>query len=167
MQTWFLAQVKPNGTDLALRNLSRQGFTSFLPRIAPGPDARTVKPRPLFPGYVFVAFDPDGGRWRSINSTQGVSRLVQFGDRPAPVPQDIIDGLRARCDDAGLFHPPIHRFQSGDRVEVTSGPFADFTATVIELDADRRVWVLMDLMGRATRMRLTDTDLKPRTGKPA
>lgn len=40
----------------------------------------------------------------------------------------------------------------GDQVAITHGPFADFVAEVEKIDPDRRVWVLMDLMGSQTRV---------------
>ena len=42
--------------------------------------------RPMFPGYVFVFFDIEGGLWRKIYSTPGITRLVSFGNEPAMVP---------------------------------------------------------------------------------
>ena len=41
---------------------------------------------PLFPRYMFVAIDVAVQRWRSIQSTIGVARLVCNGDHPAEVP---------------------------------------------------------------------------------
>ncbi|ARE40619.1 Transcriptional activator RfaH [Rhodovulum sp. P5] len=64
-----------------------------------------------------------------------------------PVPEALIDGLRARTD------PETHVLLSpGDKVEITAGAFTDFVATVDALAPDQRVWVLLDLMGRATRV---------------
>jgi len=35
---------------------------------------------------------------------------------------------------------------------MTHGPFADFVAEVEKIDPDRRVWVLLDIMGGKTRI---------------
>lgn len=54
---WYIAQLKPNSFDVARRNLSRQGFESFMPmRLQRVRHARKVKdvPRPLYEGYLFV-----------------------------------------------------------------------------------------------------------------
>ena len=56
----------------------------------------------MFPRYLFVAVDPDVQAWRAIRSTIGVADLVSFGDRPATVPQEIIDEILARQDEQGL-----------------------------------------------------------------
>ncbi len=147
--TWFLGQIKPNCTRIAERNLNRQGFQTFLP-VEEGTQTRqgkfTTRLRPLFPGYMFVAFDVAGGHWRAVNSTYGITKLVSFGKEPAPVPQDLVSQLMARCDASGKLLPP-KRLEPGDQVRLTTGPFADFAAEVEKMETDQRVWVLMELMG--------------------
>lgn len=159
---WFLAQIKPNSHQIALRNLARQGFETFLP--LQGETCRrgrrfVTRPRPLFPGYLFVALDVGQGHWRAVNSTTGLTGLVCVGGRPQPVPQDLVSQLRARCDASGQMQPAAH-FGPGDQVAVTTGPFADFVARVDELAPEERVWILMDLMGHQTRVALPVAQLR-------
>jgi transcriptional antiterminator RfaH len=152
--TWFLAQFKPNCHKIAERNLQRQNFQTFLPlhedtNRKAGRFVSTL--RPLFTGYLFVAFDTSKGGWQAINSTYGVTRLVSFGEDPQPVSLDLISRLMLRCDEAGkLLPPPI--LTAGDAVRISGGPFAEFVATVEEIAPDQRVWVLLDLMGRTARV---------------
>ena len=159
---WFLAQIKPNSHQIALRNLERQGFETFLPLCE---ETRRMgsrfvtRARPLFPGYLFVALDMGQGHWRAINSTSGLTGLVCFGGGPCPVPRDLVHQLRARCDRAGQVQPAA-QFVPGDRVAVTTGPFADFVARVEDLAPEQRVWVLMDLMGSQTRVAMTPAQLR-------
>ncbi|NOX41672.1 MAG: transcriptional activator RfaH [Alphaproteobacteria bacterium] len=139
---------------MAERNLHRQDFQTFLPlheetKRRSGRFISTL--RPLFTGYLFVAFDTANGGWRAINNTYGVTRLVSFGDQPQPVPLDLISRLMLRCDAGGKLLPP-RILQPGDAVRLTSGPFAEFVATVEKISPDQRVWVLLDLMGRTTRV---------------
>lgn len=151
---WYLAQLKPNGHQIAERNLDRQGFRYFLPMQEETRRRRgkfLTLLRPLFPGYIFIAFDPSLGLWRKINSTNGVARLVSFGKCPTPVPGELVDGLMARCDQVGKFLP-TSAMAPGDSVRIARGPFADFIATVEKLAPDNRVFVLLDLMGRKTRI---------------
>jgi transcriptional antiterminator RfaH len=37
---------------------------------------------PLFPGYLFVAFDIGKDGWRKVNSTYGITRIVTLGNAP-------------------------------------------------------------------------------------
>lgn len=152
--SWFLAQLKPNCASIAEKNLKRQGFKTFLP-MEEGTRKRNGKfitaMRPLFPGYIFVAFDVARGFWRTVNSTQGITRLVSCGKEPAPVPLDLVSQLMLRCDSQGKWSPP-KPLQPGDQVTLTKGPFANFVAEIEKIAPDRRVWVLLDFMGGQTRV---------------
>lgn len=153
-RSWFLAQFKPNCHQIAVRNLAQQGYPVFLPveDVTRKRGMQFVTRRqPLFAGYLFIAFDPALGGWRSINATYGISRLVSFSTHPAPVPLDLICNLMLRCDAEGKLLPP-RQMSPGDRVQLTAGPMADFVATVEAMAPDQRVWVLLDIMGRTTRV---------------
>jgi len=67
------------------------------------------------------------------------------------VPFDIVNQLMLRCDNDGKMLPP-KLLKSGDEVRITSGPFVDFVATIDNITPDRRVWVLMEIMGGQTRV---------------
>ena len=100
---------------------------------------------------MFVAFDPESGPWKQINCTTGVSKLVSFGDQPSPVPLNLMSNLMLRCDTDGKLLPP-ERPKSGDAVRLLTGPFANYVAKVETIDAEQRIWLLMELMGRVTRI---------------
>lgn len=151
---WFLAQLKPNCANVAKKNLMRQGFRTFLPfqeetRQRNGKFINVMQP--LFPGYIFVAFDIGSGFWRKINSTHGVTSLVSFGTLPKAVPHELISQLVRRCDTQGKLMSPSF-LKPGDRVKLTRGPFANFVAEVENIAPDRRIWVLMEIMGGQTRV---------------
>ncbi len=154
---WFVAQLRPNGLRLAETHLRRQGFAVFAPmlrRAISRGGKWTETTSSLFPGYLFVGFDPSRAEWAAINSTRGVSRLIGgTGARPAPLPDRLIAGLMARCDSDGLMKPP-EDLSRGDRIRILSGPFADYVTTVETLDSAQRVNVLIGLMGRAVRATL-------------
>ena len=161
LKHWFILQFKPNSHRLAERNLHRQGFESFLPlhEVTKHKYNRYVSDlRPLFPGYMFVAFDPESGPWRQINCTVGVSKLVSFDHQPTPIPLDLILGLMARCSSDGKLLPP-NQLNKGDAVQLLTNPFSNYIAKVETIDADQRVWVLMELMGRVMRISVNSNQL--------
>lgn len=160
--SWFLAQLKPNCANIADRNLRRQGFKTFLPleeetRQRSGKFVTEL--RPLFPGYIFVAFDIERGGCRSVNATFGITRLVSFGKEPAAVPLGLVAQLMLRCDGEGKLLPP-KILRPGDRVSVTTGPFANFVAQVEKITSAQRVWVLMEMMGGQARVALDVAQLR-------
>lgn len=153
---WFAAQVKPRQERLALTHLERQGFTAHCPVIS---RSRIVRKRParvrepLFPGYVFVALEGDGQRWRSINGTIGVLRLVTFGAQPAAVPHGFVERLMELVDDCGdvTFEEAL---QPGDAVRIIGGPFDDLCGSLAGSAGSQRVTVLLQLMSGETRVTL-------------
>jgi transcriptional antiterminator RfaH len=153
MRDWFVVQLKPHGLKRAEENLMRQGFESFCPKrtetvLRNG--SRKQKQAPLFPGYLFVAFDPGSSGWTSLHATRGVARLIVADIRkPTPLPAAFMAGLMARCDDQGLLGAPSDLNQ-GDRIRVLSGPFADTVASIETLEDHDRIRILMDIMGRQT-----------------
>lgn len=159
---WYAAQLRPNGLNMALRGLSRQGFEVFLPKIRSNPKrvAGTVLPWvPLFPGYLFVRFDPDRPAWRAINSTRGISKLVGFCDAgPRPIPIGLVEALQQRCNENGLL-ATAEDLAPGDRVRMLSGPFSDWIAEIESIAPDRRIWLLLEIMGRLTRVGVRVEDL--------
>lgn len=160
--TWFLAQFKPNSHHIAQRNLTRQGFRTFLPMQEETKRTRgkfVTQMRPLFPGYLFVALDMLRGGWRSVNSTYGITRLVSLGKEPTPVPLDLVSQLMLRCDREGKLLPP-KLLKPGDEVMLTKGPFMDFVARIEAIAPDRRVYVLMELMGAQTRVAVSADHLR-------
>ena len=151
---WFILQFKANSHHQAKRNLKRQGFETFLPLndITSRKASRFINTtQPLFPGYMFVAFDKVKSEWHKINNTYGVSRLVTFNSSLKSLPTTVVDNLKARYDLSGKLLP-IEKLKKGDHVTVLKGPFADFIATVEKYEADQRIWILMDLMGRKSKI---------------
>lgn len=160
--SWFLAQLKPNCAKIAEKNLKRQGFQTFLPleeqtRRRDGKFVTTM--RPLFPGYIFVAFDMACGYWRTVNSTYGITRLVSFGTEPRAVPPKLVAQMMLRCDASGKLLPQ-ELLEPGDQVALTKGPFANFVAEVEKVAPDQRVWVLLDILGGQTRVAIDAGQLR-------
>ena len=69
------------------------------------------------------------------------------------------DALLAHSD-AGLTRLD-HSLAQGQRVRILSGPLADFTATIVRLDARRRVDVLLEIMGSAVSVSVDRSALAP------
>ena len=69
--TWYLAQTKPNAHRVAIRNLDRQGFQTFLPTHEASSRKRgksVIDLKPLFPGYLFVGIDAQSPRLDKVTA---------------------------------------------------------------------------------------------------
>jgi transcriptional antiterminator RfaH len=159
---WYVVQTQVNGEAKAAQNLARQGYEIYLPRyLKRRRHARKVDftAKPLFPRYMFVAIDMATQRWRSIQSTFGVARLVSNGDDPASVPEGVVHALRAREDDKGFVRLDSKpAFVPGDRVRVLAGAFMDSAGLFNGLADHDRVSILLDMLGRKVRV-LLDADM--------
>jgi transcriptional antiterminator RfaH len=142
--------------------LQRQGYDIYLPRyLKRRRHARKVDftAKPLFPRYMFVAVDMATQRWRSIQSTFGVSRLVCSGDAPAAVPDGVVPALKAREDDKGFVKMKVEpTFAPGDKVRVLAGAFMDNAGMFNGMADHDRVSILLDMLGRKVRV-LLDADM--------
>ena len=159
---WFILQFKSNSHHKAAKNLNQQGFETFLPLhdITLRKASRFVSTaQPLFPGYMFVRFDKTKVDWHKINNTYGVSRLVTFNSILKAIPSTFVDNLKRRYDLSGKLMP-MQKLKKGDQVKVLNGPFANFIATVETYETDQRIWILMDLMGRKTKIQTSSDTLK-------
>jgi transcriptional antiterminator RfaH len=163
--TWFVVQTQPNGERKARFHLERQGFTVYMPQyLKRWRHARKteIRPAPLFPRYLFVAMDLAQARWRAVRSTVGVSALVCSGDRPTPVPDGVVEDIRAREDTAGLLPLRIaSTFKKGEALKVMDGSLAG-AAGFFECFRDRdRVVLLLEMLGRPMQVTLPATAVAP------
>ncbi len=164
-QRWYAVHSQPNketGAQIQLRN---QKFRTFLPRIRKTRrHARKLDTvlAPFFPRYLFVILDLERDRWRCVNSTFGVSRLVMQNDRPHVLPRGVVENLVAVADDDGLlsFGKEGH-LKIGQKVELLDGPFVNQLGTIERLDSNERVRLLLDLMGRSVRVNVSGRDVMP------
>jgi len=108
-----------------------------------------------------VVLDVTKDRWRSINGTLGVSRLVSAGDTPLPLPNGLVEALerRQRC---GHELDLAAKFQLNQPVQFNEGPFSDVVGRIHQIDAKGRVQVLLEIMGRTVRVGISSAGLTPR-----
>jgi len=156
---WYVVQTQVNREAKAAQNLQLQGYDIYVPRyLKQRRHARKVDfvARPLFPRYLFVAIDMATQRWRCVQSTFGVSRLVCNGDDPAAVPEGVVAALRAREDDKGFIKMDVRpAFTPGDKVLVLAGAFMDNTGLFNGMADHDRVLILLDMLGRKVRVLLS------------
>lgn len=162
MIEWRLAQIRPNADRMAIRNLARQGFSTFQPLELVTTIRRgqfIPRYRSFFPGYMFVGYPAAAAPWSLVNSTYGVSRLVRFGDKAAAVPGSLIAELQAACDAQGVMSMGAN-LAVGSNVEITSGAFAGLLGEIERLTPDRRAFMLIEFLGKQTRANLPVAQLK-------
>ena len=162
MKRWYVIYSQTSGEEKALMNLKHQGFNAYLPRYKKTiRHARKVKTalRPMFPRYMFVELDLEVDQWRSINGTFGVVNIFCRGDVPLAVPPGIVENILAREDEAGAVDLTPLGLKQGDKVRIVNGAFSDSTALIDEISDEKRVILLLNLMGREVRVTMSAENL--------
>ena len=162
-ERWYVARTLPQREFHAARQLLNQNFRTFVPRFWKNRrHARKVETisAPLFPRYIFVVVDRTRDRWRSINGTLGVDRLLMYGGEPQAVPLGVVENLIAASDEQGNVRFDLH-LKEGDAVKVTAGPFADLIGRLERLEDQGRVRVLLEILGGRVRVAIPPGLLAP------
>jgi transcriptional antiterminator RfaH len=158
MMRWYAVYTKPHLEVWARNNLAERQVEVYLPQyLKRRRHARRtdIVAAPLFPRYLFVRADFDAGHRRRIGAAPGVAHLVTFGDRPAVVTDAVIAEIRAREEDDGYVRLGQGKtFRPGDRVKIADGALSDHTGLFAAPTDGDRVIVLLDLLGRMTRVQV-------------
>jgi transcriptional antiterminator NusG len=171
---WFLTIGSARHISTARDILKRDGYETYYPlmREMKLPPARTlsVKQRKhiqryaypvtsaLFPGYLFVRFNPLVKRWHEIFELSRLRGLVFNDNLPHVVADSMVQAL-LNLEEGGAIplETPIERvaYALGETVRIADGPFASFDGVIQDLDeSKRRVILEAAIFGRPTPVEL-------------
>lgn len=145
--------------------IEREGFDQqfseiLVPREQPSEKNGDKKgpARKFFPGYIFVKMELNTDTWHLVNDTPRVSGFVGGGKTPGsvrPVPPSEVKRITDQIEEGAVVATPQDRYEEGETVRVTEGPFANFNGTVDEVNLDKgKLRVLVSIFGRATPVEL-------------
>lgn len=128
----ILEVVVPTETEIEIRNGVR----------------REVERR-VFPGYVLVKMFMDEDSWYVVRNSPGVTGFVGMGTKPTPLSEEEVGKIMRRIESDA---PRLKvSFSVGEHVRILSGPFAEFSGIVDEIDADKgKAKVLVSFFNRET-----------------
>ena len=111
--------------------------------------------RKFFPGYVLVKMNLSDEVFHLIKNTPKVTGFLGSGSKPMPVSEKEIQRIVGAVEEGAVRPKPTFRFDFGETVKVTDGPFASFDGVVESVDEDRaRLHVSVSIFGRATPVEL-------------
>jgi transcriptional antiterminator NusG len=116
---------------------------------------RRTTTRKFFPGYMFVQMVLDDRTFHLVKNTPKITGFLG-GMKPTPVPEREITGVQTNMTEgkAGKTKARVS-FEPGESVRVVDGPFANFSAKVEEVKADKqKVKVSLSMFGRTTSVEL-------------
>jgi len=147
---WFCLKSKPRQEAVAVRNLRAVGeIEIFFPRIRRtrrGHEKNKEVIEPLFPGYIFVKFNPEDSQG-TVKSTRGVLHLVSKGGKAVDVENKVIEELKALGPE-GILSMLDEELKVGAKIKVIRGIFAGSEGEVLKLATpQKRIAVLLTLLG--------------------
>ena len=165
---WFCLRSQTKREHIAAAMLSRiDGVEVFCPRVSQIKKTRVGKKRfveAMFPGYLFARFSYLH-HYRQVIHTQGVSHLVQHGERRA-IPETVIEQLRNSLPE-GIIEAPDPSVEPGARIEFVSGSLEGLNGMVLaQLPAQNRIEVLLEFLGQEITVAVSAEDvmLSPEEG---
>ena len=122
---------------------------------------RKLSHRKFYPGYVLVQMELTDDSWHLVKDTPKVTGFVGSKNEPVAIPEEEANKIIAQMQEGVLRPKPKIKFEQGDKVQVTDGPFTNFTGVVDEVRPDRgRVRVMISVFGRPTPVELEFTQLE-------
>ena len=114
---------------------------------------KTKTEEKIFPGYVLVEMIMDEDSWYVVRHTSGVTKFVGSAKRPIPAKDSEIKKIINRS--TSTTQKIELDVKAGDKVRITSGPFADFVADIIEVYPDKsKLRANVSIFGRETPVEL-------------
>ena len=107
----------------------------------------------IFPGYVLVEMIMDEDSWYVVRHTSGVTKFVGSAKKPIPARDSEIKKIINRSSSTS--QKIELDVKAGDKVRITSGPFAVFIADIIEVYPDKsKLRANVSIFGRETPVEL-------------
>jgi transcription antitermination factor NusG len=140
MKNWFVLNTKPKKEFHVEKIFVEAGFRIYNPKYK-----QDERIKPFFPGYEFLYFDfPE--EYRLVKYTRGVKKIVGTQEGPTPIPEEVLDALKAREVDGFI---ELLKYgeepELGDEIEVVEGPLKGLRGIFKrELSDADRVLILMN-----------------------
>lgn len=99
MKNWYLLYCQTQKFERVVMRISSFGIPCYFPletRICARRDrnSKRIVEKPLFPGYLFVHFDPEIVHTTTITDIPGAHSFIRFGGMPCVVAPSVIEGFK-------------------------------------------------------------------------
>ncbi|PXW93570.1 transcription antitermination protein nusG [Sphaerotilus hippei] len=161
---WYIVQAYSGMEKAVVRNLreriDRAGMQDKFGRLlVPTEEVVEVKngkkvvtERRIYPGYVLVEMLMDDESWHLVKNTGKVSGFLGGAkNRPQAISEDEVMNIVNQMQQGTEKPRPKVEWEVGEVVRVKEGPFADFNASIEEVNYEKsKLKVAVTIFGRAT-----------------
>jgi transcription termination/antitermination protein NusG len=121
---------------------------------------KVTSERRFMPGYVLVRMEMTNRGYHLITSINRVTGFLGPQGRPMPMRDAEVNAILNRVEEGEAAPRNLIRFDIGEQVQVTDGPFEGFSGMVEDVDEEHsRLKVTVSIFGRATPVELEFTQV--------
>jgi transcription termination/antitermination protein NusG len=121
---------------------------------------KVTSERRFMPGYVLVRMEMSNRGYHLISSINRVTGFLGPQGKPMPMRDSEVNQILNRVEEGEIAPRNLIRFDIGERVKVTDGPFEGFDGMVEEVDeGHNRLKVSVSIFGRSTPVELEFTQV--------
>lgn len=121
---------------------------------------KVTSERRFMPGYVLVRMEMSSRGYHLISSINRVTGFLGPQGKPMPMRDAEVNQILNRVEEGEAAPRNLIRFDIGERVKVTDGPFEGFDGMVEEVDeSHNRLKVSVSIFGRSTPVELEFTQV--------
>jgi transcriptional antiterminator NusG len=167
MKSWYVVHTQTGSEDKvkeALQNrIASQALQELITKIVIPTEQvsevragkRRLSERKFFPGYLLVEMELNEKTYLLIKTTPGVTGFIGLGKKPMPLPQEEVDNILKRTEEAQVKPRPKVAFEKNEQVRVIDGPFVNFNGTIEEIHPEKgKLKVSVSIFGRSTPVEL-------------
>ena len=121
---------------------------------------KVTSERRFMPGYVLVRMEMSNKGYHLISAINRVTGFLGPQGKPMPMRDAEVNQILNRVEEGEIAPRNLIRFDIGERVKVTDGPFEGFDGMVEEVDeGHNRLKVSVSIFGRSTPVELEFTQV--------
>ncbi len=121
---------------------------------------KVTSERRFMPGYVLVRMEMTNKGYHLISSINRVTGFLGPQGKPMPMRDSEVNQILNRVEEGEAAPRNLIRFDIGEKVKVTDGPFEGFDGMVEDVDEGHsRLKVSVSIFGRATPVELEFTQV--------
>lgn len=157
---WYALYTAPRAEKKVNTRLQEKGITTYLPLVKilkQWSDRKKWVEEPAFKSYIFINGDVE--HLKSALVTQGVIKIISFGQVPQKIPDNQIKWLKLLLNSPELLSID-EDLKEGNLVEITSGPLSGIQGVIIDFENKKSIAVNIEILGRSIITKLSPHMLK-------